>query len=126
MYRGSFRYTFLCECLKSLPFFRNKIIRIKKFRTNITKSRKFVSLLASFLFFCEFSIYMTTKIAIYSQTLSPRIEYVFKLIFKDLLNCEAVCFFDNATAFQKSNLGIKISYGTFFDAQTIFFAKETE
>lgn len=69
---------------------------------------------------------MTTKIAIYSQTLSPRIEYVFKLIFKDLLNCEAVCFFDNAVAFQKSDLGIKISYGTFFDAQTIFFAKETE
>ena len=67
---------------------------------------------------------MSKEILLYSTELNPRIEYIFKLIFKDLLNFSTIIFFDNPIDFKNRPAEIKISYGIFFDESILFFAKE--
>jgi len=68
---------------------------------------------------------MSNQILIYISELNPRIEYVFKLIFRDLLNFTNVGYSSNPVDFIKATSEIKFSYGTFFSQDILFLAKET-
>ena len=69
---------------------------------------------------------MSKEILLYIPQLNSRVEYVFKLIFKDLLSFDTLIFSSNSLEFKNSAAKIKISYGAFFDESIPFFPKESD
>ena len=66
-------------------------------------------------------------ILIYSHKLTPRLKYIFKTIFEDVLESE-VSFTDNFDEFESSNIVVKINYsasklnsGIFFQSSSLLF-----